>query len=164
MIRAGRSLDQAVSDLVALYREIAVTRMAGLPFLNPALSVEATGFCPFEGGAIGLLITPWFINAIFLPLSGDPWITLPVGTRITRTLPAGRYPFLVGREHALTHLSCSFFSPVQEFSGMDEAREVAREVLTLLLTPEPPSPGTAVQGQGLSRRELLLATPRRATK
>ena len=45
----------------------AAARMEGLDFVNPALSVEAVAFAPWQGHWLGVLITPWFMNLILAP-------------------------------------------------------------------------------------------------
>jgi [NiFe] hydrogenase assembly HybE family chaperone len=137
-------LSQAVGRLVETFRFVEANRMAGLPFLNPALCVEASGFRLWEGlpdMGVGILISPWFINGVVLPLGHDPWGELPVGTKKTLDLPAGRFSFLVNREERTgTFLSCSFFSPVEEWTGMMEAREAARVLMETLFSGEESSP------------------------
>ena len=46
-------------------------RMADIPLLNPALEVQAVGFSVWEAYCLGVLITPWFMNLMLLPLAGD---------------------------------------------------------------------------------------------
>src|SRR5512143_3606548 len=48
--------------LVAGYTAIERLRMQGLPFLNPALQVDAVDFAPWEAFWLGVMITPWFVN------------------------------------------------------------------------------------------------------
>ena len=63
----------AARALQALFEHIARTPMAGLPLLQPGLQVQALGFEPVPAEpsvALGVLITPWFMNLVLLPL--DP--------------------------------------------------------------------------------------------
>ena len=58
--------------LVAVFRQIAETRMQGLSICNPALAVEAIGFRQRDDGHwAGVLITPWGINLLCLPDLAD---------------------------------------------------------------------------------------------
>jgi len=76
---------QRLQQLQHLFEQIASTRMAGLPILHPALRVETLGFEPLPMDALpqepaapaglqaqpellGILITPWFMNLLCLPL------------------------------------------------------------------------------------------------
>jgi len=74
------TLYRRVADLVARFDDIARTRMVGVPLLNPALQVEAVGFTlqaegegelAGAGVAVGILVTPWFMNLVRLPLRRD---------------------------------------------------------------------------------------------
>ncbi|WP_059287489.1 [NiFe]-hydrogenase assembly chaperone HybE [Aquitalea magnusonii] len=62
-------------QLEALFRDIAASRMQGIPILNPALQVEAIGFQQWGGpqGRLwaGVLLTPWFMNLLLLPIDTD---------------------------------------------------------------------------------------------
>ena len=61
-----------VERLEAVFRDIAATRMVGVPLLHPGLQVQAVGFAPEPEGssALGVLVTPWFMNLLRLPLAG----------------------------------------------------------------------------------------------
>ena len=70
-------LDRRVAGLVTRFEEIARTRMAGVPVANPALRVEAIGFslqAEADGTkvAAGILLTPWFMSLVRLPLHCEP--------------------------------------------------------------------------------------------
>jgi len=114
------------------YARIADTRMAGLPFLNPALRVEAVGFRAWEGQWLGALVTPWCVNLLLLPGTGQ-WASLPQGGERIVALPAGRYRFIAGHDEELgEHHACSLFSPAQAFADHETARAVALAALVAL--------------------------------
>ncbi len=122
--------------LVSLYREIAATRMEGIPVLNPALDVAAFGFDEFQGYRLGVLLTPWFMNLVLLPLDGEEYAknAPQVGEKLFVNLPAGKVEFIVGYEEAIGHsLSCSLFSPVFEFEDQAAAEETAMAALAEVL-------------------------------
>lgn len=160
-----------VAALAAAFRHIAATRMAGVPILHPALTVEAVGFRrepAVDSRWLGVLITPWFMNLICLPLPGDDWQDLSSGTGRTLGLPSGEVEFLAAHEDDLgTYLSCSLFSPMQDFAHQDDARAVAQEVLRLLCDPDqaeeakpaapPPDGLNARMARPVSRRGFLSA-------
>lgn len=120
---------------------IATTRMAGIPVLNRRLLVEAIGFEPLPdapdqaGGEIGILITPWFMNLIWLPLCNEAEVSpLPVGQSVVRELGVHTFEFIGAWEAELgSYQFCSLFSPMFEFADQDSARATAMEVLRLLL-------------------------------
>lgn len=126
--------DNPSTLLQATFEHIAATRMAGVPILNPALRVEAVGFQPWQQGWLGVLITPWFMNLMFLPPAGQPRIA--TGKRLHFALPSGDYEFLAGEEDRLgPYLASSLFSPMHEFAHPDDARAVAEAVMAEVMTP-----------------------------
>lgn len=158
------ALSQRVCDLVDLFRGIERDRMAGVPVLNPALQVEAVGFEPaFDPAvvepasgsdveAVGILVTPWFMNLVAMPLErGDD----VAGVGVSRTRPVGseNFDFIGGHEPAFgSYAACSLFSPMFEFVDQASAVATARAVLTTLRVPvaaleQTPSP---------ARRSFLL--------
>lgn len=149
--RAAPELAGRVRALVALYRHIASTRMAGLPLCNAALAVQAVGFdvLPGSGGALGVLVTPWFINLVWLPVGeplrdehGQVLPPLRVGDSRTRAVGDERFDFIGAWEDGFgPYEACSLFSPVFEFADQASAVATAEAVLSLLRTvAAPPAP------------------------
>lgn len=141
-------------QLEALFRDIAASRMQGIPILNPALQVEAIGFQPWDGpqGRLwaGVLLTPWFMNLLLLPIDTDSLPPVPPGGEVVVALPGDALPFMAGHEDALgDYRLCSLFSPVLQFADQDSARATALEVLKLLFPPAQPA------APDLSRRRLF---------
>lgn len=131
--------------LEALFRDIAATRMAGVPVLREGLGVHAVGFEPHDGGLLGVLVTPWFMNLVFVPPADAT--ALPVGEMRARTVGLHRFDFIGAFEDAFgAWEACSLFSPMHEFADEAAALAVASEVLAeLRRAPAQPS-----------RRALLL--------
>ncbi len=130
----------AALRLTEVFQGIAETRMAHLPLRQPALRVEAVGFRLWQGGSVGVLITPWCMNLVYLPSSGSTWDTLHPGMEVTLSFPSGHYVFRVAREATLgPYLTGSLFSPMFGLSGMGEARAVAESVMVEIFS-EPPAP------------------------
>ena len=132
-----------ISALEALFRQIADTRMAGLPIMNEALRVELVGFelCASEpdlpAAASGVLVTPWFMNLLRLPLAREDDLGR-VG--VTRRLALGRerFDFIGAHEAAIgTFDACSLFSPMFDFASQDTAVATAQAVLVRLREPLP---------------------------
>lgn len=155
-----RSEGDPVARLEGFFTRIWHTRMLGLPVLNPALRVEAVGFQPWEGGWLGVLITPWFMNLLWIPGEGET-LSGRTGDKVVRPLPAGQCEFTVCREEEFGDYSfCSLFSPMAGFSDQDSARTTAMAILEALLEAAKPS-GDGVEetnvgpARRLSRRDLL---------
>jgi [NiFe] hydrogenase assembly HybE family chaperone len=149
------NLASRVQRLVAAYRGIAATRMAGVALCHPGLAVEAVGFLEEEGGgaALGVLVTPWFMNLVRLPAADEA--PLAVGATRVRTIGGVSLPFLGAFEPAVGPLeACSLYSPMHEFAGPGQARDVAQAVLDELRRPPAPAPSPAAAFQP-SRRAFL---------
>lgn len=166
---AGGALEARVQALLALYREIAATRMHGLPLLNPVLQVQAIGFelvqpppsspadtrdttsvGPGAAGAdvqaaIGILITPWFMNLVWLPLQRLD-AAAQVGHKTTRHVGRECFEFITADENGLgSYAACSLFSPMFEFASQAAALATAQAVLAHLRQPVPePTPAPAL--------------------
>ena len=148
--------------LAAAFRHIAATRMRGMPLLHPRLAVEAIGFQELreEGGlaASGILLTPWFMNLIWLPLEGQD-ACAPGSVREHRLGEDG-FDFIGAREDGFgAYEMCSLFSPMFEFADQAGARATAWEILGQLRRAAPAAPPPAA-----GRRAFLTGrSPRAAT-
>lgn len=151
-------MEQRVAALVDFYRRVETERMQGIPILNPALRVEAAGFrLADEEDAVaeGVLITPWFMSLVRLPLAVQDH-----GGRVgrKRVLAFGneRFDFIGAHDPALGfHEACALFSPMAEFRSQDQARETAQAVLDHL-RPPPPAPAPVAEPMP-ARRAFFLA-------
>ena len=150
--------------LVALFDEVGKTRMQGVPILNPALKVEEVGFevsnqpvalippaqaAPElvakhgEPGAVGILVTPWFMNLVWFPLlrTDEPD---RAGSHRAHAVGAECFDFIAGYEAGFGgYEACSLFSPMFEFSDQATAIATAHAVLAELRRPPEPEPATA---------------------
>lgn len=133
----------AVHKLESAFSEIARTRMADVPIINPALRVEAVGFRQWQGRWIGVLITPWTINLVLLPGQDAPLIPLGLDEIAVWNFPSGAYEFMGMNEPAIgvCHI-CSLISPVLDFATHDEALAVALEVSVALFADSAEKPPT----------------------
>jgi [NiFe] hydrogenase assembly HybE family chaperone len=115
-------------------------KMSDLPVFNSHLSVECVGFespsaAELEGYAMGVLVTPWCMNLMLLPVSptsrfGDDGRGALIGDKQLITMPSGVYEFISADNEALgRYLSCSLFSPMFEFSDQKHAVETAKAAL-----------------------------------
>jgi len=139
-------------------------RMRDVPILNPALRVEAVGFQPWQGHWIGILVTPWFMNAMLLPGPAAEWPARNCGDAHVWPLPIGPCEFIVAYEEEIGeyHL-CSLMSPVLRIEDQDAARITAQAALDTLLAPpapkeEAPGPLATIAENAdkpMSKREFL---------
>ena len=149
----GSTCARRVVALEALFEHIAASRMRGVPILNRALRVQAVGFEPVSDAtavAVGVLVTPWFMNLVWLPVDAqDDDLALPGATR-ERTVGNERFPFIGAVEPGFGRYEvCSLFSPMGEFADQDSAVATAQAVLDELRRAPPAAPVP-------SRRVLLL--------
>lgn len=134
--------------LAALFQHIAATRMAGMPVVHPQLHVEVVGFAvhhepeaPSEQGALGVLVTPWFMNLVWCPLQRRDEAPR-VGHARERRLGTERFEFIAAHEPAFgSYEACSLFSPMFQFENQEAARATAQAVLDSLRA-QPSLPAT----------------------
>lgn len=124
-----------VQALEATFERIAATRMAGLPLVHPGLAVRAVDFtAAADGIALGVLVTPWFMNLVRLPLHGEAESLLPAPGR-AETLAVGgwTFDFLGQHEPGLGRFAAaSLVSPMSEFADQAAAVATARALLEKL--------------------------------
>ena len=136
-------LEARVQALVVLFRHVQATRMAGVPVLNAALQVEAVGFEPALGepgeapAVVGVLLTPWFMNLVWLPLEPDTRADR-VGQGRVRAVGPTSFEFIGAHEPGLGAFeACSLASPMFEFPDQAQARATAWAVLAALRPAAP---------------------------
>ena len=126
------SAEQIPQQLEKTFKKIQTERMAGVPVINNKLNVKATNFQPWEDHQLGILISPWFMNIVLLPLENN-WQNLKIGQEIVHTFPSGKYLFTVGYEKGIGYYqSCSLFSPMFEFANQKAAEATAQAALMAL--------------------------------
>ncbi|MEO8120584.1 MAG: [NiFe]-hydrogenase assembly chaperone HybE [Rhodoferax sp.] len=138
------SLRARTEALVELFDNVAQARMAGIPILNPALRVEALGFelCEGDGaeaggphGAVGVLLTPWFMNLVWFSLDRIDQPTR-AGTSRAHQVGSECFDFIAGHEAAFgSYEACSLFSPMFEFPDQAAASATGAAVLAALRQP-----------------------------
>lgn len=144
-------LTARVQALEALFRHVERSRMAGVPVLNRALQVEAVGFEPVavEAGevpaAVGVLLTPWFMNLVWLPLRPEAGADR-VGQARARDVGGTSFEFIGAHEPGLgAYEAGSLASPMFEFPDQAQARATAWAVLAEL-RPAAPKVSSARRG------------------
>ncbi|MBL8324080.1 MAG: [NiFe]-hydrogenase assembly chaperone HybE [Rubrivivax sp.] len=179
------ALECRVRELERVYRQIETTKMAGLGITHPKLEVAAVDFAAEPtGGAAGVLVTPWFMNLVWLPdeqaarrdaVEGQASAEPPLGVGVSRARAIGCevIEFLGACEAGLGPFeTCSLFSPMFDFVDQAAAVATAREVLRLLRQAgDPaaapcPAPGEHAPAENggraapaASRRAFLLGRP-----
>lgn len=153
------ALADRIAALERSFAHIAATRMAGLPLVHPRLAVAAVGFRPHDDDvALGVLVTPWCMNLVRLPLH-DGVAMLAVGETGPRDVGARRFDFIGAHEHGVGAFeAASLFSPMAEFVDQAAALATAQEVLKELRGPLPPGVAQpARRGFLFGRREGAAA-------
>lgn len=141
-------------ELVAVFDNIARTRMHDVPICNRVLQVEAVGFQRTPAGHwAGVMITPWAINLLCLPGQLEGWPQLAACSKHDWHFPSGDYEFTVAEEDSIGnyHL-CSLFSPALEFETHEAARLTAIATAHALFAEALAAPAAA---NPTSRRAFL---------
>ncbi len=122
----------SVEALLAAYRRVDET-MRALPVYNAALQVAAAGFRPFEGGLIGVIVTPWFMNLVRVPARGAE---VEAGVTRESALPAHRVDLVGARlDGAPPFEFRPIVSPMDDFPSQAQVLLTAGEVMDALFTP-----------------------------
>ncbi|MEA1672088.1 [NiFe]-hydrogenase assembly chaperone HybE [Nitrospirillum sp. BR 11163] len=129
----------------ATFVRIAETRMVGVPVMNPALAVAMRGLHRHGGHWVGVLVTPWFMNLLLLPVADHG--ARRVGEKAALALPSGGYEGIWGHEDELGgYWSCSLFSPMFDFADQETAAATADAALTEIMAV----PGTDADDDGMA--------------
>lgn len=129
------ALAAGVANLEAAFRRIERTRMAGVPLLHPRLQVQAVDFASTgQGLALGVLVTPWFMNLVRLPLQAHAAVSLPApGLSEEQDIGGWTFSFFGHEEAGLGHFAAaSLASPMGEFADQAAAVATARALLERL--------------------------------
>ena len=128
-------MDRRTRALVADFTEILHAKMRDVPMVNHALHVQAVEFRPWEGGFLGVLVAPWFMNLVLLPGADRP-VLAPTGKEVI-VFPSGAYEFIHNsRDLTGPYLACSLFSPMGDFTSQLQAVDVARAIMGELFKAE----------------------------
>jgi len=150
--------NQRVLALLDCFREVDAV-MRDLPVYNDKIAVEAIGFRPFAKDAlIGVVLTPWFMNLMLLPIAPEPMRMADIGRAVEVELPVGKRTFVVGGNEVIgLYRAHSLHSPVLTFTLPGQAQAEARRQLALLLTAPTQERVVTHGGSGaLDRRRLLF--------
>lgn len=147
------------AQVAATFRRIHAERMAGLPLLNPALEVAATGFARHGRDWRGVLVTPWCIDLLLLPATAD-WTVPGPHERVFRQYASGNFAFLPNHEDGLgDYLICALIHDMNRFPDQESACMTAQACLIALdLAPEQPAADPAAPGSSSRRKFLSLGS------
>jgi len=127
---------RAAGEALAAFYRVAERSMRELPICNPALAVAAIGFRAIADHAFGIIVTPWFMNLVRVPLDRDGR-ALPQGAAVAHALPAGTLEFTVGQLDGVGQIeSCSLYSPMFGFPDQPAAETAAAAALAAVLDPQ----------------------------
>lgn len=152
-------MNTRVAALHSAFCRIQAERMQDVPLLNPALTVATVGFRCWQAYCLGVLVTPWMMKLVGLPMLRQPLTQ----AEVTWVYPSGQYT-LIGDvlPEVGAYYSVSLFSPMHEFSEQVQAETTASVVMQNLFEgPAKQSavssvPDTQEPSRGMTRRELLL--------
>lgn len=120
--------------LISVFKDIYQLRMFDIPVCNKKLDVFSTDFILWNDAYVCVLVTPWFMNLVLLPIEEKSWNELEPSTKSIHHFPSGKYEFIAAEETRLgIYQSCSLFSPMFEFSNLNAAIETANNILKELM-------------------------------
>ena len=162
MTAADHNQHPRVAALLDCFRQVDAG-MRDLPIYNDKIAIEAIGFRSFgETALIGVVLTPWFMNLVLLPLAPEPMRMAEIGRPVEVELPAGKRTFVIGGNEVVgLYRAHSLHSPVLTFTLPGQAQAEARRQLGLLMTA-PARDETAKQNgaAAVDRRALLFGRGR----
>jgi [NiFe] hydrogenase assembly HybE family chaperone len=133
-LEAGR-VDVATRLRAALER-IGETKIRGLAVFNERLQVATVGFAADDPARLGVVVTPWAMNAVVLSSEQHALSGQKVGDTINVALPSGVYPFVVQEIEGFGAIAaCSLFSTMTDFVDQEAAAAAAEAALAELRAP-----------------------------
>lgn len=150
--------DDPAPFLAEHYQQVWQTQMHDLPFVNPALQVEAVGFVRYAGDWVGVVVTPWFLNLFLLCGGGRLWGDIPAGQRRYVELPCGALQFIADDDPLIgPYQYCPLIAPVSGIADMVTARQAALDALraAFAVPPAQPAPAAAETPPTNPRRGFL---------
>jgi [NiFe] hydrogenase assembly HybE family chaperone len=148
-----------VEALRNTFCRIQTERMQDVPLLNPVLAVATVGFRHWNAYYLGVLVTPWMMKLIGLPV-----LTQPLEhAEQTWRFASGEYTVYRDVVPGMgEYYSVSLFSPMQEFTEQAQAETTAMAVLeALFAAPRERAETNSLHSasghaRGLTRRQLLF--------
>ena len=141
-------MKDTVTALVRHFETIYRQHMQDLPIVNRCLQVEAVGFQNYDGDALGVLITPWFMNLVLLP--NDAHLSnCSQGSKSIVEFPSGAIEFTGCQDDTLGYFQTALlFRSVGDLPDQEMARNIAGQVMQDLFVRQR-------EKRSISRRALL---------
>ena len=140
--------EQISRRLETTFNDILETRMRDVPVVNPALSVQAVGFLPYQRRLAGRVDYAVVHECAVVAGAGQHLANTSTRQQFSRTFPYGVFEFTLANEAQLgIYALCSLFSPMFQFADQAAAVAAAQAALQGLLTSPAP--------RAVSRRDLL---------
>lgn len=152
-----QSMEERVEALQSAYRQ-AQEAIVGLPVHNDALSVAAVGFRRHGEGYAGVIVTPWCMNLVCLPMDAAAVPPVALGATQAHAFPSGTYSFIMGRMDSVGMIeTCSLFSPMDMFQSMEDAEAAAQAAVEgLFEAPEAEEEEAEKEASKTVTRRFLL--------
>lgn len=111
------------------------TNMQNLPFYRHDIPCFTPNFILYEGQWIGTVLTPWMISIIVIPGPEQLWEGRTVGDKLGLQLPYKTMTFTVSSINSIPqYLSCSLLSPIDPSLTPEQAVQLTKDCLTMLLS------------------------------
>ncbi|WGE35337.1 hydrogenase-2 assembly chaperone [Actinobacillus genomosp. 1] len=139
------SSESALSEVVGFNRNPAElfrkemeqisANMQDLPFYRHDIPCFTPNFILYEGQWIGTVLTPWMISIIVIPGPEQLWEGRTVGDKLGLQLPYKTMTFTVSSINSIPqYLSCSLLSPIDPSLTPEQAVQLTKDCLTMLLS------------------------------
>ena len=117
------------------FNEVHARRMRGLPITDERFRIRVAPFRRAGRHWIGVVVTPWSVQAVLASGDREAWRSLPAGVTGTVELPGGEFTFLGVRDSILGEYQTSpLKSPVSDFEDQRAAEAFADACLDLMAT------------------------------
>jgi [NiFe] hydrogenase assembly HybE family chaperone len=158
-VRARAWSQDPSATVRAHFADVAATRMAGLPFVNPAIDVAVADCRRVAGDWLAALATPWCVALVLLPGGGALWQDGGAGERRRVRLPAGELVFVVdvGEARLPAFQYCPLVAPLHEVADTAVALQIARDALAAALLP----PAAIAQDAAAASADAAFVSRRR---
>ncbi|TCP94702.1 Tat proofreading chaperone HybE [Cricetibacter osteomyelitidis] len=123
------------SSLLQAAIEQTVVNMQDLPFFHAAVQCYCPKAVLFENQWITTIVAPWMISLVILPGPQQQWPIRELGEKLIVELPYKKLTFTVsGMAEIPQYLSCSLHSPLDKSLTNAQARQLAKDCLTMALS------------------------------
>lgn len=138
-----------IAQLQERFEQIAQHDMCDMPLSRSGISVETVSFTMMDEHWVGVLIVPWAINLIALPIERKMPLTT-VGQKYNRMLGDTSLEFIQAYDEQIgAYEMCPLESPIESCSTQEHARAIAQAVMSQLKSHIEQAP------ESLSRRGFL---------